>query len=258
VHKSHYILNLIFLVATTANGQSVEIGGMLGVSNYHGDLAYNIVPQEGHFSGGVFTKINFNEFWTMRPTLSYMRISGDDQNFKEYNVRNLSFRNDIYEISNVMELNFQPFSNKHTASKTTFYGMAGIAVFIHKPQAFYNDEWVDLRSVRTESKSYNLLQVSVPFGAGIKHSVTDNIIFGFEAGWRKTFTDYLDDVSTVYPYLNAGTAQEQLSDRSGEVSGDGRGLASAGDTRGDPNLKDWYFQTAFTISYRFTPIQCPF
>ncbi len=93
-------------------------------------------------------------------------------------------------------------------------------------------------------------------GAGVKHAVNDNIIVGFEAGWRKTFTDHLDDVSTVYPSLPPNS--RTLSDRSWEVSEDGLSKASQGDMRGDPNLKDWYFQTAFTISYRFTPIKCPF
>ena len=90
-------------------GQSIEIGLMVGGSNYHGDLAYNIVPKETKFSGGAFFKYNFNEFWAMRPTLSYFQVSGSDQNFSEYANRNLSFRNNIYEISNMMEFQLSTF-----------------------------------------------------------------------------------------------------------------------------------------------------
>lgn len=252
-------LSLIFtfiVCALASRAQSFEIGGMLGGSNYHGDLAYHIVPRETNASGGIFGRINFNEFWTMRPTLSYLRISGADSNFSEYKLRNLSFRNTIYEISNVMELNFRPFSNQRIHGKTTVYALAGIAGFYHTPEAFYNNQWVELKPLRTETKGYKTFQLAIPMGAGVKHAVTENIIIGFEASWRKTFTDHLDDVSTVYPSLPPNS--RTLSDRSWEVSEDGLSKASQGDMRGDPNLKDWYFQTAFTLSYRFTPIKCPF
>ena len=109
---------------------------------------------------------------------------------------------------------------------------------------------------------YSLYQLNIPFGAGIKHQLTPNLIVGFETGWRKLFTDHLDDVSTFYAYSNdpasGFTIADQLADRSWEVSESGLPLASQGDMRGDPNLKDWYFQAAFSISYRFTPILCPF
>ncbi|MDB4161454.1 DUF6089 family protein [Bacteroidia bacterium] len=239
--------------------QSWEVGGMLGSSNYHGDLAYNIVPKETHFSGGAFLKYNFNEYWAMRPTLSYLKISGADSNFEEYELRNLSFRNSIYEFSNVMEFNFQSFSNRAIHNKTSVYALLGIALFVHKPEAMFNNEWVELRPLLTEKQRYRLVQISIPVGVGVKHAVTPNLILGFEAGWRKTFTDYLDDVSTTYANTDdGGVAYRSLVDRSYEVSESGRALASEGDVRGDPNLKDWYFQTAFSISYRFTPIQCPF
>jgi hypothetical protein len=232
---------------------------MFGGSNYHGDLAYNIVPQETHFSGGAFVKYNLNEYWAIRPTLSYLKISGSDSNFEEYSLRNLSFRNKMYEISNVVEFNFQSFSNRTIHNKTSVYALLGIALFVHKPEAMLNNEWVELRPLQTEKQRYRLMQLSVPVGVGVKHALAPNLIVGFEAGWRKTFTDYLDDVSTTYANTeDGGGAYRSVADRSYEVSESGRSLASEGDVRGDPNLKDWYFQTAFSISYRFTPIRCPF
>lgn len=259
VIKTVSIFTLIIGSSLTCFSQSWELGGMVGGSNYHGDLAYNIVPKETNFSGGAFFKYNFNEYWSIRPTLSYLKISGADSNFNEYKLRNLSFRNNIYEISNVFEFNFHPFSNRGIHERTTFYAMAGVALYLHKPQAKINGEWHDLQALNTESQRYGLMQISIPFGSGVKHAITPNLIVGFEAGWRKTFTDHLDDVSTLYPNLDGrGSLANQLSDRSFEVSENGGALANTGDQRGDPNLKDWYFQTAFTISYRFTPIKCPF
>ena len=249
---------IVSFLGYTATAQSWEIGGMLGGSNYHGDIAYNIVPKETKFSGGAFVKYNINETWSMRPTLSYMKISGADSNFSEYKLRNLSFRNNILELSTIMEYNFQPFSNRSIHERTTFYLLGGIGVFLHKPQAQLDNEWYDLPLLKTENQNYSLIQVAVPMGAGIKRAVTPNFILGIEAGWRMTFTDYLDDVSTVYPTLPADQDAARLSDRSWEVSENNRPQANPGDMRGDPNLRDWYFQTAISISYRFTPVKCPF
>jgi hypothetical protein len=254
---------LILTLALASNAQSWEIGLMGGGSNYHGDLAYNIVPKETKLSGGAFFKYNFNEFWAIRPTISYFQITGSDANFDEYYYRNLSFKNNIYEVGSIFEFNWQPFSNSSIHETTTFYGLLGIGAFKHKPQAELDGQWYDLRAHNTENKSYKLLQINVPMGVGVKHALTKNMIVGIEAGWRKTFTDYLDDVSTIYTNLDDladthGDVAAKLADRSWEVSESGLPLSSAGEMRGDPNFKDWYFQTAFSISYRFTPIKCPF
>jgi hypothetical protein len=209
---------LIGAAISPAYSQKYELGAMVGGSNYHGDLAYNVVPKETNLSGGLFFKYNFNEHWSMRPTLSYLKISGADSNFSESKLRNLSFRNRILEVSNVMEFNFHPFSNNSVHGKNTFYVMAGLAGYIHKPEAKLDDQWYDLRTAQTENVKYKLMQISIPFGAGFKQAVSRNIVLGIEAGWRYTFTDHLDDVSTVYPNLNAGNGSfQRLEDRSREV-----------------------------------------
>ena len=188
---------IVSFLGYTAAAQSWEFGGMLGGSNYHGDLAYNIVPKETNLSGGVFFKYNINETWSIRPTLSYMKISGADDNFKENTLRNLSFRNNIYELSTIMEYNFRPFSNKSIHQRSTFYLLGGIAVFLHKPQAKLDNKWHDLPPLMTENQRYSPVQMSLPMCSDIKHAVTPNFIIGIEAGWRMTFTDYIDDVITV-------------------------------------------------------------
>lgn len=245
-------------------GQSWEVGGMLGASNYHGDLAYNIVLKETKPSGGLFVKYNFNEYWSIRPTISRLYISGSDENFPEYNLRNLSFRNTITEFSTNFEFNFKPFSNNSIHQRATFYTFLAPGLMINKPEAELNGVWHSLHPLQTEGNEehtrYRLTQIVIPFGGGVKYAFTDNIILGFEVGWRKTFTDYLDDVSGVYadPSNLQGQLSRDLSDRSWEVTADGSAVAQPGDIRGDDKLNDWYFQTAFKISYRFTPIQCPF
>ncbi len=241
----------------SVSAQKHEIGLLGGASNYHGDLADEIVLAETHLSGGVFYRYNFNEFWAYRPMLSVMTISGSDENFEEYRLRNLSFKSNIIELSNTLELNFQPFSNSPYHNSSSFYAFAGVALMYHNPKAELNGEWHKLRNLNTENlppkNRYNRFQFAIPFGGGYKYAISRNLMLGIELGWRRTFTDYLDDVSTVYP---EESANYQFTDRSYLVSDGGVYIAEPGDQRGDPNLKDWYMQAGISISYKFTPILC--
>ncbi len=248
-----------------AHAQDWEYGIMVGASNYHGDLAYNIVPEETNLAFATHVRYNFSPYWSYRSALSYGAISGSDANFDDYRLRNLSFKNDIWEFSNVMEFNFLPFGSRTLSKNFTSYAMLGLAVYHHTPKAFYDEEWRNLRKLYTEGQErkeqYGAIQLSIPFGGGIKYNLSKNWVVGLEVGWRKTFTDYLDDVSTVYPDLkdqtdNRGTLSASLTDRSWEVEGVGEPLSIAGDERGDPEIKDFYFFSMFTFSYRLTPIAC--
>ncbi|MFT4522725.1 MAG: opacity protein-like surface antigen [Bacteroidia bacterium] len=264
VFKSSFLLVLL-LSAQYGQAQDWEFGLMLGASNYHGDLAYNIVPGETHPAFGVHMKYNFTPIWSIRPGFMYGSISGSDANYEEYKYRNLHFKSDILELSTVMEFNFVPFGSRILSKDFTAYAMAGIAVFYHDPKAEYKDNWHSLRKLRTEGQNskqqYGNIQVAIPFGGGFKYNLNKNWVVGFEVGWRKTYTDYLDDVSTLYPDLEDqssqyGSLSAALSDRSWEVDGVGEALSLAGDERGDPALKDFYFFSNFTFTYRINPITC--
>lgn len=64
-------------------------------------------------------------------------------------------------------------------------------------------------------------------------------------GTKKTFTDYLDDVSGSYPeapvYNSNGI---NLSDRTVD------GSSSFGNMRGNPSNKDWYFYYGLTLNFK--------
>lgn len=234
-----------------------------GASNYHGDLAYNIVLDESHPAFGAFVKYNLSDYWSYRPAFTVGQISGSDKNFDEYKFRNLDFTSNIYEFSNVMEFNFLPFGSNVLSKDFTSYVMMGLGVFYHNPKSMLNGEVHELRKLHTEgqAKRYSTVQISIPFGGGVKYNLSKNWMIGFELGWRKTFTDYLDDVSTTYPNMadhrdNFGALSADMSDRSWEVEGVGEPLAVGGEMRGDPAFNDYYFFTMFSIAYRHNPIAC--
>ena len=123
--------------------------------------------------------------------------------------------------------------------------------------------WYDLQPLGTEGQGtaaypdrqkYQLIEVSMPFGIGYRWRISPGMHLTVEYGWRKTWTDYLDDVSTTYvgaDLLNSTSGSSMaavLADRSGEVE---PGYVNAvGVKRGDDALCDWY--SYFSISMTFS------
>ena len=133
----------------------------------------------------------------------------------------------------------------------------GGAVFYHNPKAYYNGQWYALQPLATEGIQYNRLNVSLPVGGGLSLSIGRHHNFGWELGWRQSFTDYLDDVSGHYADAEAMVAAGNiigaaLSNRSGEFLGaDHPDIPTANELRGDTKLHDMYFVFGLTVSYHF-------
>ena len=288
-------LLMLTLASTDADAQRFSrrkayksFGFHLNAMNYFGD----IVP-ESDFTSLRFksTRPNIGVSYTRRFTprisvrgmFAWGRITGDDlksaavneaDNVPRY-IRNLKFRNDIKELSAVAT--FDLFENRGTYLKRpdfSPYGFLGVAVFAHNPKAEYRGTFVALQPLGTEGQNlpkdetadpaaiypdpYARVQIAIPFGLGVKYKLDKNWDLGFEIGWRKTFTDYLDDVSGYYADPTALAANNPLSavlaDRSNEgpyeqAFGNQVGWGAYGDQRGDRTDKDWYIVAGFNLTY---------
>jgi len=161
----------------------------------------------------------------------------------------------------MLEINFLPYEIGSRRKPGTPYLFMGISYFKMNPMGQYNDGWVELQSLRTEgqgsdfnsNKPYKLNQISLPVGVGIKVNLTTRIALGIEYGIRKTFTDYLDDVSGNYVHpsiLNetSGQLSAEISDPS--LNNQGSKSFSNGIARGNANNKDWYAFAGITLSFR--------
>lgn len=250
-------LLVIMIVPFLLTAQYTEIGLMAGTSNYQGDLSpSNLRTSFGrtHASFGAFGRYNMNNFVSVKLGLTFGTISGDDADNDRS--RNLDFKSDLLDVSITGEFNilgYQPYALERVFSP---YAFIGIGLVHFNPRTQYNDEWVELQPQGTEGQGisgnparYNLVQVVVPFGGGLKYAINDTWNLGVELGFRKTFTDYLDDVSGRYEdeailATNNGELAAALANRSGEA-------VTAGALRGNPENKDWYIFTSFSVSYNF-------
>jgi hypothetical protein len=264
--KKHFFIFIVaFLPALSALAKrptkSKEIGVFLGGSYYIGDL-----NPMGHFNftrpaGGAIFRYNFNPRASFRASFLMGTIEGYDSfsSSKANLQRNLSFQSSIAEVSAQLEFNFLDYeigNDKHKFSPYIFLGLAG---FRFNPQAEYNNTWQDLQPLGTEGQGlsggpsgYSLIQVSIPFGVGIKANLSNKIGLTVEWGMRKTFTDYLDDVSTKYYSPAAltvahGAAAGALSDPS---IGTDPNYSNVGRQRGNASTDDWYSFAGIIISFK--------
>jgi hypothetical protein len=241
----------------------VEVGVFLGGSYYIGDLnPTRHFDQFTHPGGGVVFRYNFNPRLAVRGNFLLGSIEAHDEfspsSYQQQ--RNLSFQSKITELSGQLEFNFLNYEIGIDKSRFTPFVFGGIGCFQFDPQGQYQDSWVSLRSLSTEGqglpggygKPYKLFQVCLPFGVGIRLNVAKNMSLGIEWGMRKTFTDYLDDVSTNYynPALLKEYKGEIAVVMADQSKGMDAGYSNAGRQRGNPTNKDWYSFAGATLTIR--------
>lgn len=259
---------------------SLDFGPYLGGSNYMGEFTDGYMPlwNKTKFAGGLICRYNYGPYLTFKGTAIYGKIEGADKNFSNdlyRSRRNLSFKSDIIEFSVQGEWNIRGYEQTKTSYGWSPYLFAGISVFRFNPKAQFHyqsymmdaslqaqdGDWIELQPLGTEGQEttkfndkrrYSLTQLSVPVGVGAKWQLDDYWAFGFEFGVRKTFTDYLDDVSSIYVDNiivggASGPMAVALKDRSMEV---GQTPFENGDARGNSATKDWYVIGGLTLTYR--------
>jgi hypothetical protein len=244
-----------------------EFGLLIGGSNYFGDIAPEIVLKETKLSLGLFYKYHHSKYFTSRYQFTYGAIAGSDQNFKANQYRNLSFQSRIFELGYFTEFNFKPFGINVKEEQTTVYVFSGLNLFHFNPKVrLSKGDLVSLRDLGTEGqivdkkKKYSLIQPAITLGVGYKFNLGRKYVIGLEIGFRKTFTDYLDDTQNNYPSYAAVLAAQGLT--AAEISHaqtfDNRPPIQSGTMRGDKHLKDWYMIFGITISKRNVNLQpCP-
>ena len=260
------IISLVFNFASTAQQfkPNTEVGLILGTSYYLGDLNTTHFNQSSATAGLVIRK-NIDKRFVYKAEIMYLNIKSDERQSSDTIAldRGLHFRSPIYELSGQIEFNFLPYQSGNPLYTWTPFVYTGISIFSFNPQAEnINGEWVDLQELGTEGQGtttefdgntrskYSLIQFAIPIGGGLKIAVNENFNIVLEYGARKTFTDYLDDVSTTYagPNIN-GSWPVEMSDLAQQMS-DPNGTHVKDEQRGNPDKKDWYSFAGITLSFK--------
>ena len=293
---------LALLVPSIQAQYAWDLGVHLGGANYLGemggkeqtrrDFIWDLKLGQTRWAVGGFARRKINRLLSVNGGLMYMRIQGADINSTNPQRvgRNLNFRNDMFEL--YLRPEFTIFQDNDIGGqgryRTDFrlFAYAGAALLYHDPKAQINGvgDWYTLEPERTELVNYSNLEFAIPAGIGFHFTMKRRHRFGFDLGWRTTFTDYLDDVSTTYkdpalmpggdggladqladqyPYLvdaDPGNTGLQVETASGDIvtvpseyqygywESNG-GSPTSENKRGDPTHNDSYLTMTLTYSY---------
>jgi hypothetical protein len=174
-----------FMVITySLSAQKSEVGFGLGTLNYTGDVArtYDILNSKP--AGTVFYRSNLSKVVSLRAGVVAGSIGASDKRpidaFAER--RNASFNLFLMEASTVMEYHFMNWQDEKHIQRFTPYLFAGLGIF-------------GISGTQNKASEYSNVQGAIPFGVGMKYIVNPKWYVALELGARKTFFDYLDNVS---------------------------------------------------------------
>jgi hypothetical protein len=273
-----------------ANGK-IEIGAGIGPMFFLGDLGGSYGRGKTFVKDLDFplTKLNKGLYVNIYPVewlgfriagnVSY--VEGDDaqapnkggaERFRQQ--RNLKFKSNLQEAYAAVEIYPTVFFEQYDglAHKIRPYLTTGLGIYHFNPQGEFikpdgKTEWVDLHPLRLEGqgmaeyperKPYSLTQMNMLMGGGIKYYLNNNFYVGFEILHRKTFTDYIDDVSTKYidpryfdVYLTPTQAAQarQLMYRE-NIYNPATSRRYINTQRGDPKQNDAYFSSILRFGWR--------
>ena len=241
-----------FIISPLLNqAQDMEVGLFGGVNYYVGDINPSKQFSQPEPAFGFIARFNPNLRWAFRVSITTGKLIGDDAVVKFNENRGLAFESQVNDFSLIAEFNFFEYFTGSKRDYFTPYIFGGISVFTFDPR---HPDGTDLQAIGTEGQQntdangnrlgpapYNKVAFSVPFGIGVKYSLGKRV--GLAAEWRihKTFTDYLDDISTVYADLPPAN----------QPYGDPTGSFDAGMKRGDESTNDWFSYAGITLTYKF-------
>lgn len=210
------------LIAYSVSAQKSEVGFGFGAFNYTGDLArtYNILNVKPGVT--VFYRSNLSQVVSVRAGLTAGGLGATDERpidaFAER--RDASFDIFLMEASMVGEYHFMNWRDDKHIIRFTPYLFGGLAIF-------------GISGTQSKPSEYSNVQGALPFGLGFKYIVNPKWYVALEFGARKTFFDYLDNVSEA----TTTTVKNYRY--------------------GNPYDNDNYFFFGFSITRTFYDIPCP-
>lgn len=261
----NFLMAFLAFLPVTLMAQGWQLVGFGGVANYQGDLQdRRFTTQQAQIALGLGIQYDINKYFSVRGMANYGRISADDRFNKDAGLRNrnLNFKSQILEGSIQAVFRFMDLETK----KWSPYLVAGVGVFGFDPYTYDTlGNKFYLQPLGTEGQGlaayperefYKRVQLVIPFGGGVMLRVNERITLGYEVGLRKTFTDYLDDVSTTYAdpdqlLAARGPLALELAYRGDELkNGSANPNYPTGSVRGGPEFKDWYYFQGITVNFR--------
>ncbi len=235
-----------------------------GPMNYFGDLQdkkFTTVGMKYNATAGISYQASPHFVTNLSFMLGKIGAS-DSHNGPKWVYRNLNFQSAIFEASIVEEGDLFDITQIENAyadqnpNKFTPFIFAGAGIFHFNPYTYdQSGKKVYLQPLCTEGEAtpYALWGLSIPFGVGVKYALSTTTVISAEFDVRKTFTDYIDDVSrfhyvdTAQLLAEHGPEAASLSYRADEIPNTPYKFYGY---RGNPNKKDGYYSFVIKMSFK--------
>lgn len=252
-------------IAKSPFAQSASVGVQAGMMNYLGDLNPNsFTLTNSHAFTGIYLSRPLTTKVNLRAGMAFGKVGAADKYNRGYLVpRNLSFESNIRDIYAGFE--WSVISPERTRM-TPYLFLAG-GIFHFNPYTHdQSGQKVYLQPLSTEGqglaaypdrKVYSLTQFNLIYAGGLRYRVSDNLSVAIELSQRKTFTDYIDDVSSNYVDQNKllearGAKAVELAFRADELVP--QAYPHEGEQRGTPTETDWYYLFGVNVEVRLSAI----
>lgn len=220
--RRKFLIGAAFLsIASTVVAQRSELGFGIGTFNYTGDLVRNYNFKYSRPAATVLYRSNINRIVSFRAAITGGKVAASEKPIDAFAaVRNASFDIFLLEGSVGFEYHFLNWKDSKVPMRFTPYLFGGLGL-------------LGISGNDTKPAEYSNVQMAVPFGGGFKYIVNPRWYVAIEFGVRKTFFDYLDNVSDFKD-------QTQKNYR-----------------YGNPNDNDNYYFLGITLTRTFYDIPCP-
>ncbi|MES2826563.1 MAG: DUF6089 family protein [Bacteroidota bacterium] len=259
-------LGLLFIVKSDIKAQALEVGVQAGGAGYIGDLNQTNYLKFNGLSAGGFVKVNLDPYWAVGLHYNYGKIKADDLESRNehFKARALNFNTELHELSLQADFNFLEYFAGGGIKRFTPYVFSGLGLVFFSPKGLYQfngatqAEEYKLRFYQTEGQTnaYKNYAITVPFGAGVKFKLKDSWSFFTQIGYRAANTDFLDDVSTIYPDPNVWPADNRLLRESLSNPSLNPDYGFPNTQRGDFRKRDSYMFVGIGISFTFVSQKC--
>ena len=265
--KKHLIVALIvlaigqFLAPMTARAQVLEVGGSVGLSYYMGDINPNKPFVQSDLGWGVLARYYEGTRWAFRLTYSNLNLKNSDKASGYRPERGLSFNTKVHDVALLAEFNFFDYFTGSKRNGLSPYIFGGISVFHFNPKA---DDGTELCDIMTDVNSdssmpadstlnakYGKYAASIPFGVGVKYSVSNRLGLALEWRWNLALTDWIDDCHAYYPQYGEDTPYVNYTDPTGFAADDNGANKKAYIQRGNKADFDWYGYLNISLTYKF-------
>ena len=185
--KVLFITMLLLNAVLTLSAQQYkyEVGPLLGMTGYLGDVNNGNVFAHPGITGGAMFRYAHNSRWAFKANLSYASISGNSQDIdmKFPEEQEFSFSSNLIDMGLTAEFNFLNYGR-------------GPAYKKYKPISPYMVAGVGF--VFAICNGHNQASFTVPLGIGVKYKYKERMNLGLEFTMRKEFSDRIDGLSDLF------------------------------------------------------------